>query len=83
MEEIEYPILYCVCENFFDSSLLRYGFGSDFGTVINYGTVPIPLRSVPYLNYGSGSVSATSKSYLRSPGKLNNLKRTSILRALG
>jgi hypothetical protein len=40
---------YCVCENFCDS----IGYGS--GTVIDYGSGPVPLRQKVMVPKGSGS----------------------------
>jgi hypothetical protein len=36
MEEIKYTILYCVCENFFDSILLRFQFRFCFGKKLRF-----------------------------------------------
>ncbi len=42
MKEIKYTILNCVCENFYDSILLRSGYSS--------------AKAKSYGSYGSGSV---------------------------
>jgi hypothetical protein len=54
MKEIKYTVLYCVCENFCDSILLRFR-GSGTGTLINYGSGSDILA-----RYGSGSSSGSA-----------------------
>jgi hypothetical protein len=61
MKEIKYTILYCVCENLYDSILSRSGSGS--GTVINYSSGYDLLA-----RYGSGSGTAIQKVTVPVPG---------------
>ncbi len=49
MTEIKYTILYCVCDNFFDS----FYYGSDSGTLTIYGSGSATAKS--YGSYGSES----------------------------
>jgi hypothetical protein len=56
MKEFKYTILYCVCENFFDSILLRFLFRFRNR---NYLPGTVPVRTVINLRL----VSATANSY--------------------